>query len=212
MLTSWVWILNSHFLGQRWSHLGVHYILRLAVCPQAQRVKGSRGAIAQRETNFWKAFIKQWPPFDITAQIITRATQNSNVMNFYNRRTGPKQAFRCFGSMTAPGGPSYARSKLCLTDSLTYSLTGVKCRATSVANNLIKLIECNNVMFAFTTHSPTPPPLPLRQQKAIAPSGGAHRETSTKTLHRWDLQSPACTPSHFGMITQARQAQILKKQ
>ena len=38
---------------------------------------------------------------------------------------------------TSSQAPSYASPKLRLTDLLTYSLTGVKCRATSVAKNII---------------------------------------------------------------------------
>ena len=34
------------------------------------------------------------------------------------------------------------------------------------------------------------PPLKILEQKAIAPLRGALTETSTKTTHRWNLQSP----------------------
>ena len=34
------------------------------------------------------------------------------------------------------------------------------------------------------------PPLKILEQKAIAPRRGALTETSTKTTHRWNLQSP----------------------
>ena len=43
---------------------------------------------------------------------------------------------------TSSQAPSYASPKLRLTDLLTYSLTGVKCRATSVAKNSGALFAC----------------------------------------------------------------------
>ena len=41
------------------------------------------------------------------------------------------------------------------------------------------------------------PPLKILEQKAIAPLRGALTETSTKTTHQWNLQSPTtCVHVH----------------
>ena len=55
---------------------------------------------------------------------------------FCEGRTFEGVSFYSFIKEQARKPRSYASSKLRLTHSLTYSLTGVKCRATSVAKNL----------------------------------------------------------------------------